>query len=198
MREIKSSKVQPISGKSINKMNINSQYGIMAAAQYAISLGLQIPTPMLGRGNGKSAFAMSQMQGRILRHMGLDEDLKKNHAVSKTYPFEYTKVTSEDCETLETLIQQQLGSELFRRRIDAEVYRLNMLIKHTINKKKTFRAAKNRFKSGKQVYGKFNGYQNENTIKKQRLVENAKLDKIVVDYRIQLENLEEDHPEWLI
>jgi hypothetical protein len=192
---------QPISGKSINKINNNSLYGSMGLPSWAFS------TPT---GSGKSASfhqiyanqlmnAMHQMQGtsRILRHMGIDLEEKGRHAISNTYPFEYEKIDY-DAMTYEDFLNINFEYTRFKRRLDAEIFRLNKFISHYRKQKNQYKPQKAKFRGGKQIHARFEGYPNEALQKKKREQECNRLDKIISEYKFKLENIEEEHPEWLI
>lgn len=179
------------------KMLVNSIYGTMWQPN-------QIPIYSTPSGAGKSMAgvaltALRQMQGlsRSLRHMGLDVSNDGKHAINNKFPFEYEKIEIDDM-TFEEFFEMAYETTRFKRRLDAEIFKLNCLISYYRKQRNQYKPQKAKFRGGKPVHGKFEGYPNEALQKQKRLAEQARIDKIIEGYKFQIENIEEDHPEWLI
>ena len=187
---------QPMSGKAINKMNINSVYGATQSNFWQPNQ-IHISTP---RGSGKSYYHQGLLYAYAQTLNGFNIESKGMHAINHEYPFEYEKLSIENESSYEEYINMDLSCTRFERRLNAEIFRLNKLISYYRNVKNNLKPEKAKFRNGRQVHrkGKFNGYPNEALRKVQLEQERARYDEIIADYKFQLENIEEEHPEWLI
>jgi len=188
---------QSISAKQINlptpttslwsKTTLNNVYGAAAQASSSVSAITASRT-------------LQSMQGisRVLRASGIDLDVNKKHAISNDYPYNYVSCNRDQDISFDDMVEFAMNHTTFDRRYDAEVARYQRLIDRCEKQKKIVRVPKKKFKRGKEIQRGFDGYKNTKALKIKEKLENNKFDTEIKSLTKQMENIGEEHPEWLI
>ena len=162
------------------KQILNSQYGAYS------------------RGIGKSIFDLHYMSNYLnYGGKGIDINTAK-HSIKNEYPFDYVPCNRSEELPMENMFEFISNHSIFPRRIDAEIERLKRLIKLEKSHKKSLIMPKQKFKGDRLAKRKFEGYPNTNALKLEFIIKKKDIDERIAKLNFELDNLAEEHPEWLI